>query len=383
MRKTQIAIICMVAIGLLVSGLSFSGCAKEEISQTTATPETVVVTETVIKEVEKESPFTFDKMREMAAARSYEGEPAKGIKIAFQNLGDVDFTVAVEESIVKEWELAGGNPDDLSLYDAAFDTAKAAQNHDIIIGAKPDVWIQFWYDAKQNNQVGVRAQEAGIPIIAVDIPVLGATFMGANNYKAGRLIGDFIVDYIENTWGGWDNVDLVTTPYDPFSGEVVLLRVLGPLDVLVEKYGESAAYDTAQGQVEGSKTVLLATSGGATAEKSSEAIKNVLSANPDAKNIVNISVNAQGASGIYAGADTLGRWDPESWLMVTNGGEAQGAQMMRDGIMDGDVAYFPENYGQYLIPAAIAIANGNPVPADILMDHIMLTPENLDEYYPQ
>ena len=305
MKKIKLAVALLITLAMILVGLTFAGCKEEKVAETTAAPETVVVTETVIKEVEKESPFTYEKLKDMAEAGAYEGEPAKGLTLAFHNLGDVDFTVAVQESIISEWGLASGNPDDLTVLNADFDTTKASQNHDVIFGMKPDVWIQFWYDANQNNLVGLRAQEAGIPIIAVDIPVLGATFMGANNFKAGRMIGEFIVDYINNVWGSWDEVDLVTTPYDPFSGEVVLLRVLTPLDVLVENFGESASYNKESAQVEGSKVILLDTQGGATAEKMSEAMSNVLSANPDAEKVINISINAQGASGVYAGADTL------------------------------------------------------------------------------
>lgn len=385
MSKLKFTGILFIAIVLILTVAITPGC-KATTAEATSAPETVIVketvVETVIKEVEKVSPYTFDKLREMANARKYEDTPAKGIKVAFQNLGDVDFTVAVEKSIVDEWALAGGNKEDLTILSADFDTAKAAQNHDVIFGMKPDVWVQFWYDGKQNDLVGLRAQQEGIPIIAIDIPVLGATFMGANNYLAGRMIGEFIIEYAEKNWGGWDNVDMVTTPDAPFAGAVVNQRILGPLDVLFEKYGESAAYEIGKGQLEGSKIVLMPMSGATTAEVSSEVIRNILSAYPDAKKIVNISINAQGVAGVQAGADTLGRWNADDWLMVTNGGEQQGNQLMRDGLLDGDVAYFPENYGQYIIPAIIAIKMGNPVPPDILVDHIMLTPDNLDQYYP-
>ena len=33
-------------------------------------------------------------------------------------------------------------------------------------------------------------QRAGIPVIAVDIPLPGATFFGADNYRAGRMAGE-------------------------------------------------------------------------------------------------------------------------------------------------------------------------------------------------
>lgn len=388
MSKLKAISILFIAIALILTVAIIPGC-KATTTETTAAETTATVAETTTAAAETTAApnpkdlYTFEKLREMANARKYEGEPAKGITLAYQNLGNVDFCNQVQQSIVDEWALAGGNPDDLTILSADIDATKAAQNADIIIGKKPNAWIQFWYDEKANALVAMRAKEAGIFMIGVDIPVQGFPFMGADNFKAGELIGNYIVDYIENTWGGWDKVDLVTSTYDPISGMGVLARVLHPLDVLQAKYGASAAYESGKSQLEGSKVVLLDTSGKASAEGVKEVMSNILSANPDAKKIVSITINAQYASGVQAAADTLGRWNPDDYLMVTNGGETQGIQMLRDGIDDGDVAYFPEKYGQYLVPAVIAYMNQNQIPAYIYMDHIMLTKDNIDTYYPK
>ena len=89
MRKLKLSLIVVVAVAM-VAGLSFmTACAQEA-----AAPETVVVTETVVEtvvetvevEVEKESPYTYEKLREMANAGAYEGEPAAGHTMAFANI---------------------------------------------------------------------------------------------------------------------------------------------------------------------------------------------------------------------------------------------------------------------------------------------------------
>ena len=73
----------------MVAGLSFmSGCTEGQA----VAPETVIVKETVIEtvvetvEVEVDSPYTYEKFREMAVAGAYEGDPAAGHTMAFANI---------------------------------------------------------------------------------------------------------------------------------------------------------------------------------------------------------------------------------------------------------------------------------------------------------
>ena len=49
----------------------------------------------------------------------------------------------------------------------------------------------------------------------------------------------------------------------------------------------------------------------------------------------------------------------------------------------GSVAYFPERYGQELIPLAIAMAAGKPAPPAVFTKHRLVTPKNVDEVYPR
>jgi len=48
----------------------------------------------------------------------------------------------------------------------------------------------------------------------------------------------------------------------------------------------------------------------------------------------------------------------------------------------GSVAYFPERYGDELIPLALNILQLKPAPAAIFVKHQLLTPRNVDLVYP-
>ena len=46
------------------------------------------------------------------------------------------------------------------------------------------------------------------------------------------------------------------------------------------------------------------------------------------------------------------------------------------------MAYFPERYGDELIPLALNILQHKPAPAAIFVKHQLLTPRNVDLVYP-
>jgi len=48
----------------------------------------------------------------------------------------------------------------------------------------------------------------------------------------------------------------------------------------------------------------------------------------------------------------------------------------------GSVAYFPERYGEELIPLALAILQKNPVPSSVFVKHELITPKNVGLIYP-
>ena len=45
------------------------------------------------------------------------------------------------------------------------------------------------------------------------------------------------------------------------------------------------------------------------------------------------------------------------------------------------VAYFPERYGNYLIPIALMQLAGRALPPAILVQHVFVTPANICQYY--
>ena len=380
MKKTTILIMILVVVAAM---MVFTGCkTATTTSETTAAAETTAaVTETTANPKDL---YTYENLREMAKAGKYDGTPAAGHTLIFDNaLKGVDFFTLIQDDVAKQWKLAGGSDSDYTLLVNNCDSKQMAADADIALGKKPNTWIIFYPYPTENAMMGKRALQAGINVIGVDIPVTGFPFMGADNLGVGQALGNYIVDYVKNKWGGWDNVDLVVIPNNAVNGELVNLRMFGCADVLKATFGASADYDATgkTQQMKDSKVVIAPTSGNAEPDKA--AMTDILSANPDAKKIIAIDMNDMGASGYQAAAATLNRWNPEDWLLLGTGCDAQGQQLLRDGLISGTVGFFPEKYGEYLIPGALAAAYGNPVPAYMMMDHVVIDMTNIDQYYPK
>jgi len=241
-----------------------------------------------------------------------------------------------------------------------------------MLAKNPDVLINFQFDSKVNSIIATKFGQAGIPIIAVDVPTPGAPFMGCNNFYVSYLGGEYAIEKVE-AMGGIDMLDAIVLMQFPAGGEVLMLRSEGFYQAFADKYGADVI----------DPMTYRADAGAGEAEQANKAMTDILSTIPDAEYVAMTSVNEQTMSGCIAAIQTAGRWDPEKWTIVTMGCDDVGKQQIRDGLTDGSVAFFPEKYGEYLVPAAVSFMNGELVPPFLYVDNVVITPDNIDEWYPE
>ena len=309
------------------------------------------------------------------AGKPYPGAPLKGKVIGFANIyGTLPFCIDVENSIKAQLKLAGG---DLSKgwisMDNQYDAVLGLKNADIMLSKKPSAFIEFQADAKANYVIGAKFGAAKIPIVAIDVAVPGAPFMGTNNYKAAVMAGHEMAKLIRKKWGGWDGVDMVALAQMPAGGTEVMLRSTGIVDALAEEFGIE----------KNDPKIVLFDGGMGQAEQAKAGMDDVLAAHPDAVKIAMSSVNEQTMGGLIAAVQGAGRWDPDNKIVVTFGVDDLGKSQIRDGLSDGGIAYFPEHYGEYVIPAVAAILTGNAVPAYIFTENEVVNLSNVDKWYPK
>jgi ABC-type sugar transport system substrate-binding protein len=300
----------------------------------------------------------------------FPGAPGKGKKLAFANIvASFPFCQSVEKNIIEVALLAGFAREDLIILDNQVDATIGLQNADIILAKKPDGFLEFQIDAKVNAIVGRKFAQAGIPVIAIDVEVPGAPFVGVDNYGASYQTGEWIIKQIEGKWGG--QVDLVILGATETAGEAVMLRALGTKDALIDKYGQSFAPKIELQHV------------GSTADSAQPVVASILAKHPAAKKLVISTVNDQTIRGAISAVQAAGTLKREDIIFVALGCDDSGIEMLRNKEIDGDLAYFPEHYGRYCVSGIVAMMQKEPVPPYMFVENVMITPDNVDQHYPR
>src|SRR5260370_15262187 len=89
---------------------------------------------------------------------------------------------------------------ELISLDNRYNPKIAQHNADLLVREKVDLVIEFQTDQEVAPIVAAKYREAGIPLIAIDIPHPGATYFGANNYEAGLIGGPYLGRWAKHHW---------------------------------------------------------------------------------------------------------------------------------------------------------------------------------------
>ncbi len=316
----------------------------------------------------------FDQYRAAAKkGQAYPGAPGKNMKLGFANIfGTLPFCISVEKDIIKHAKLAGFDEKNIIILDNQYDSVVGLKNADIMLSRRPNVFIEFQADSKVNNIVAAKFRAAGIPIVAIDVPVPGAPFMGVDNWAVALMGGKKMAELIKTKLGGVDKLDLVVLLQMPAGGEVTMLRSEGFAAALEEAFGDAVK-----------SKIVRADGGMGQSEQAKKAMDDVLAAHPNAKTIALTSINEQTLAGAIASLQGAGRWDPKKLVLVSLGCDELGQSQLRDGLTDAAIAFFPEKYGEYVVPAAAALLKKAPVPPYIYIENEIITRDNIDKYYPK
>lgn len=304
---------------------------------------------------------------------SSESAPAdETIVLGYAALDDSqEHLIPVRENIKK---IAAEMGAEVICVDNAGDGNKAISNVDSLLLQGIDCLIEFNLDASVNPVVKEKCDAAGVPVIAIDIPVPGAPCFGADNVESGLIIGDALGNLAKDNWDS--QIDLVLLLSTPAGGEIVATRMDGIVKGISKVCPD---FDTTNViTVDYKDDPILA----------QQLTADVLTANPDKKHILIGSINDIGAQGAYAAIQAAQR-DADCFI-VNHGTSIQTRENLyecnRTGELNcwrGGLAYFLERYGEYVVPAAIKLAKGEEIPDNIYMDHLFINTDNIEEYYPE
>jgi ribose transport system substrate-binding protein len=247
-------------------------------------------------------------------------------------------------------------------------SAKAAlRNAERLVRERVDVAIEFQMYERIAWEVSSKFLDAGIPLVAVEIPHPGAVYFGGNNFEAGRLCGRTVAKRALQTWGSAvDGLILLEWP------------VAGPLP-----------HSALTGVAKGIREILPALDDRSTTHLNG---KGDFGASLDVmrrhmrrsrcKRVIVGAINDQSALGALRAFEESGR-SQDCLVGGQNADLATRMELRRPGTrFIATVGFFPEKYGDGLVRLALEIFHKRHVAPSVFVKHVLITPQNVDTYYP-
>lgn len=282
---------------------------------------------------------------------------ARPYRIGFANLSEQS-TFAIDVRRGLERAAAAAGKIDLVLADNQLSAEVALEVAERFSNAALDLVIEYQIDAQASARIMDRFRQAGIPVIAVDIPVVGATYFGVDNYRAGYLAGEALGAWIRSHWEA--DLDHLIILEEPRAGAQPAARIQGQLDGL----------EALIGNVPAEKRMAL--NSGNISQVSEARMLEALAALPQARRLAVICINDESALGALDAARRVGR--AEDVVIVGQGADRRmRAELLRPGTrIVGSTAFFPELYGEKVISLALQILRGEPIPPAVYMEHVFV-----------
>ena len=287
-------------------------------------------------------------------------------RIGFANLTeDQDFSAKVRQSVERAAQSLGNV--ELVLADNAADPQMALQNGKRMLEANLDLIIEYQQDEHTNYMLMDMFRASGTPVIAVDIPMPGAVYFGADNYRAGRMAGEAAAVWIQKHWSG--KLDKIVCLEQRESGSIPAARIQGTLVTLRNVIS-----------IKDSDIIVCDTHG--TLDESRGAATSALRNIPWGKKVLFIGINANSAIGALEAAEVLGRQGCTA-VVSQNASRRVRSELRRNNpMLIGAVDYFPEAYGDRIMQLAASLLAERHVPPATYTDHALMTAANVQRFYP-
>jgi len=291
--------------------------------------------------------------------------PRKRFRIGYASQGqDSSFPREVHTGLLRAAERERL---ELIVVDNRYQPKVALRNAQHLIKEKVDLVIEFQTDEAVAPAIASKYLEAGIPLIAIDIPHPGATYFGANNYQAGLLGGRYLGKYAHTCWNG--QVDEVLILELARAGALVGARSKGIVAGLKEtlRIGDSVR--------------VISLDGDGQFKASLEKVRRYIRMSK-ARHVLVGAANDPSALGAVRAFQETGR--EATCAVVGQNAEPDARQELRSARtpLVASVAYFPERYGLGLVRLALDILSRKAVPPAIFTRHQIITAENVDHVYP-
>ncbi len=243
--------------------------------------------------------------------------------------------------------------------DSNYDAVKQVAIMEDMLAKKVDAIILGAVDPKGVLPTVDEYTKAGIPVIAIDNPLDrgAATFVGIDNYAAGKLGGLWAGDYINEKLGGEANI------------------------AIIDYAMEQATIDRSDGFTEGvmekapNAKVVARLEGHAVRDKAMAVMEDIIQAHPEV-NVV-FGINDDSALGALAAMEAAGKTKSNELVVGFDNTTDAREAIKRGSILQADVSQDPVAFAKAAIDAALKAINGETLPPQTLTKTYVVTADNV------
>jgi ribose transport system substrate-binding protein len=254
-------------------------------------------------------------------------------------------------------------------------------NARLMVQEKPDLILEHIPIEGIGGSIARMVKDAGIPLIAINVPIPGAIWFNLVNREIGRDTANVVVPVAKAK--GWtaDDTTVVIVQASQAGTEVN--------DCVRYFYVTAAQAMPGMEQVEPAAITPLTTTigksgiqvdGKATLAETYAAVKNVLQTLPADRHILLYGINDDSTIGAWRAITETGR--QENTLAAGLSGSIAALKELRTNpywVAEGSV--FATHWGQYLMAMGVAVMQGVKPPPLTKSPQVIITKDNVDKYY--
>jgi ribose transport system substrate-binding protein len=285
--------------------------------------------------------------------------------------------VQLGESVKSAAEKAGVK---LKTYNNNMDGPTALNNAKLMVQEKPDLIIEYNAVEGVGKSLQQVFQESGIPTIAVNVPVPGSHWFNLSNKQLGIDTGMAVAKAAKEKGWNADNTTVIIAQSATAGYEVndcvrhFYVTIAEQMGLDKVKPEEIVPTTTTVGKH------LIQVDGKAGIEETYTVVKNTLQNMPKSRNILLYTINDDSTLGAWRAIQEAGR--EQTTLVAGLGGSKEALKQLRENpqwVAEGSI--FMSDWGQYLIAMGKAVVGGVKPPELTPAPQVVLTKENVNEYY--
>ncbi len=277
---------------------------------------------------------------------------------------DLPFSQQVAASVTAA---AASSGVELVILDNHFDAETAIRNAEEFVAKRVDLVLEFQAEEHVAPHVAYILKNAGVPLIAIDVPHPNATYFGVDNFEVGYEAGILLANHAQRKWKG--KADWVLGIGLAEAGNFVQSRISGAFEGIRTRMEKS---DT---QIPADRFLRL--EGRGMRQPSYVAVTEFLNNRRRGERILVAAATDSSALGVLDAARNAGR--EQDFAIAGQDCIPEVLEEMKSGksAIIGSVSHEAQTYGPRLIQLGITLVRGNSVPPYNYVKHRLVTPEIL------